>query len=233
MFKHNILLIVAKRNCLLTLLPLVLTFFSLFSSYSLANRAIEPPHNAKKESYFYAPNILIHVDNFGQAIKLFKWLDLIKLTNIGHQTLQSIDSSGHQLVIYHSDSALLSAGVTGAPLSSNLTNGKGESVYIKFYLNMEFAGSNCVMGKSGKYIKFSAIENLFHELVHAKHKMNGTWLYFDSEGQAIREENKFRKEWSIYRSTEVALRSEYGDRGDVKFNRNNRCVTRFSQLENN
>jgi hypothetical protein len=38
--------------------------------------------------------------------------------------------------------------------------------------------------------------NLFHELVHAKHLSNGTWRYFDSEGQAIEEENVFRQQHS-------------------------------------
>jgi hypothetical protein len=38
------------------------------------------------------------------------------------------------------------------------------------------------------------VENLFHELAHARHKMNGTWRYFDSERQAIEEENIFRRQ---------------------------------------
>lgn len=42
-------------------------------------------------------------------------------------------------------------------------------------------------------IQYTAVENLFHELAHARHKMNGTWRYFDSEKQAIEEENVFRR----------------------------------------
>jgi len=207
---------------------LSLLFFSLSSQ---ANLNLDVANKTEKENYYYSQNILVRVDNFSQAIKLFRWLDLISLTDSGKNTLMSINQSGHQLVIFHSDSALLSAGVTGAPLSSNLTNGNGESVYIKFYLDMEFQGSNCVMGKSGQYIKFSAIANLFHELAHAKHKMNGTWLYFDSEGQAIREENTFRQEWATYRATKFKLRSEYAEWGDIRYNLNGRCETRYSMLD--
>ena len=43
-------------------------------------------------------------------------------------------------------------------------------------------------------IEYTAIQNLYHELAHAKHMMAGTWRYFDSERQAIEEENIFRRE---------------------------------------
>lgn len=230
MFKHSLKHIRFFVQQLVLFLLIVAYAFIFNSSSVTANQNLETSNTVNKEKYFYSPNIIVSVDNFPQAIKLFKWLDLIQLTESGKKTLESIDSSGHQLFISHSKAALLSAGVTGAPLSSNLTNGVGESVYIKFYLDMEFHGSNCVMSKSGKYIKFSAVENLFHELVHAKHKMNGTWLYFDSEGQAIREENQFRKEWSLYRSINLNLRSEYAEWGEVKYIKNGQCMKRFSSI---
>ncbi|MCW8879447.1 MAG: type III secretion system effector protein [Kangiellaceae bacterium] len=163
--------------------------------------ATEQPNKDKFEEFKYSKNIKIRVSDFSQAVKLFHWLDLIKLTEIGTETINAIETSGHQLTILHSSSALLSAGVTGAPLSSNLTNGVGEDVYIKFYLDMDDHGTNCVLAMDGKqYIEYTAIQNLFHELSHARHKMKGTWLYFDSEGQAIREENIFRMAWAEYKA---------------------------------
>lgn len=158
---------------------------------------IEPATDT--EDFYYSDNIALRVTRFEHAIKLFKWLDLIKLTQIGRSTLNAIENSPHQLIIFHNDSALYSAGTTGAPMTKNLINGVGEDVYIKFYLEMEHQGSNCVLGENGYYIEYSAIQNLFHELSHARHKMNGSWLYFDSEGQAIREENNFRYEWGQFR----------------------------------
>lgn len=159
--------------------------------------------------YQYSESIFLRVENFQQAVKLFRWLDLISLTEIGNDTVEAINSSGNKLLIYHNDFALLSAGVTQAPMTENLINGIGESVSIKFYLDMEMAGSNCVLGSRGQLIEFTALHNLFHELSHARHKMNGTWMYFDSEGQAIREENIFRKHWAQYRSQTYQQRHEY------------------------
>jgi len=46
-------------------------------------------------------------------------------------------------------------------------------------------------------IIYTAVENLFHELAHARHKMNGTWRYFYSEEQSIEEENIFRRELAV------------------------------------
>lgn len=194
--------------------------------------AVTPNKQSKTsvyEQYRYNPAIEIRVKEFGQAVKLFSWLDQISLTKIGRNTLNAIEQSGHKLTIMHSQSALKSAGVTGAPMSSNLTNGVGESVYIKFYLDMEKSGSNCVLGDSGDYIEYTAIQNLFHELSHARHKMNGTWLYFDSEGQAIREENIFRESWANYRYSQVA-KVRYDDPEDesIMWNIGGKCLTHYA-----
>jgi hypothetical protein len=43
-------------------------------------------------------------------------------------------------------------------------------------------------------IEYTAIQNLYHELAHAMHMMNGSWRYFASERQAIEEENIFRSQ---------------------------------------
>ena len=57
-------------------------------------------------------------------------------------------------------------------------------------------------------IEFTAVQNLFHELAHARHFTNGTWEYADSEGQAIEEENIFRAQLGAKRGMErVPLRA--------------------------
>ncbi|WP_444995268.1 hypothetical protein [Aliikangiella sp. IMCC44359] len=207
-------------NQINVLLILIAIFYTQMINANPASSSI----NYSKERFYYSSNIIIEVEHFKQAIKAFEWLDLIRLTETGMETFNAIEMSGHQLLIYHSPSALLSAGVTGAPLSQNLTNGIGESVYIKFYLDMEDYGSNCVLGESGSYIHYSALHNLMHELVHARHKMNGTWLYFDSEGQAIREENKFRIDWATYRSTSYSLRYDDPDDEAIIMSQNGHCA---------
>lgn len=219
------------RSSLSLINILFLLTILIFAPNLTANIGKETSTRPNTEKYYYSESIVIEVKNFQQAVKLFRWLDLIKLTQVGAATFKSIENSGHQLLIYHSDSALLSAGVTGATLSRNLTNGVGENAYIKFFLDMENHGSNCVLGKNGDYILYSAVHNLFHELIHARHKMNGTWLYFDSEGQAIREENKFRKDWAQYRSTKYALRHEFMEDEAIILNKNGACGLTQSSLE--
>jgi hypothetical protein len=79
-------------------------------------------------------------------------------------------------------------------MSMNLINGNGESVEIRFNAEIPDGGSHMVYDGKGRLIEYTAVQNLYHELAHAAHKMNGTWRYFDSEKQAIEEENIFRSE---------------------------------------
>ena len=53
-------------------------------------------------------------------------------------------------------------------------------------------GTHRVYGVNNQLIEFNALQNLYHELAHAMHQMQGTWRYFASEKQAIEEENEFR-----------------------------------------
>jgi hypothetical protein len=110
----------------------------------------------------------------------------------GFLTLQKIDDSNHDLIIQHSDIARISAGRTRGPMTMNLINGVGESVQIIFDANMDDRGTHMVFDKKRELIEYTAVQNLYHELAHAMHMMNGTWLYFASERQAIKEENLFR-----------------------------------------
>lgn len=127
-----------------------------------------------------------------QKRKLIRWLNDIAVVPKGWETLKAIEMSGHTLTIKHSLAARLSSGRTIAPMTQNITNGTGDSVLIIFDASMEDRGSHRVFGAKNELIEFNAIQNLYHELAHARHQMQGTWRYFASEKQAIEEENHFR-----------------------------------------
>jgi hypothetical protein len=131
-----------------------------------------------------------------QIMRISRWLDEIVRIPIGRQTLEAILESGNQLTIRHSEWALLASGRTLAPVSDKLTNGVGADIEILFDARIPEQGSHYVFDADSNAIEFTAVQNLFHELVHAKHLANGTWRYFDSEGQAIEEENIFRAQHS-------------------------------------
>jgi hypothetical protein len=143
-----------------------------------------------------------------QIMRISGWLDQIATVPIGQATLRAIEASGNQLTIRHSLWALQSSGRTLAPVSDNLTNGYGADVEILFDARIPEQGSHSVFDARHHEIEFTAAQNLFHELVHAKHLGNGTWRYFDSEGQAIEEENIFRSQYGDARGlTAVPLRA--------------------------
>ncbi len=129
-----------------------------------------------------------------QIGKMRGWLQQIAEIPKGYQTLVAIEASGHKLIIHHSRYSMISSGKASAPLSSNLTNGIGESVDIYFNFNIPDGGSHRVFDTQRSPIEYTAIQNLYHELAHAMHMMQGTWLYMRSERQAIEEENIFRRE---------------------------------------
>jgi hypothetical protein len=130
-----------------------------------------------------------------QIIRISAWLDTIANVPHGQATLEAILNSGNRLTIRHSSWALMASGRTLAPMSDNLTNGRGEDVEILFDARIPDQGSHQVFDRSGEPIEFTAVQNLFHELVHARHQVSGSWRYWDSEGQAIEEENRFRTQY--------------------------------------
>jgi hypothetical protein len=69
-------------------------------------------------------------------------------------------------------------------------------VEILFDARVPDKGSHWVYSHGNHLIEFTAIQNLYHELAHAKHLTNGTWRYANSEAQAIEEENVFRGQLS-------------------------------------
>lgn len=141
-----------------------------------------------------------------QQNSFIRWLNNIAETQKGRHTLNAIIQSGHQLQLIHSSHARLSAGRTIAPLTEDLINGQGASVRIIFDGNMNDRGSHVVYNEKSQFIEFTAQQNLFHELAHAVHQMNGTWRYFNSEAQAIEEENIFRQELAILNNETPTIR---------------------------
>ena len=141
----------------------------------------------------YGHNISLH-GTPQQIRKMRRWLTQIAEIPKGYQTLVSIQDSGHKLMIFHSADSMISSGKASAPMSSNLINGIGESIDIYFNFNIPDGGSHWVFDRSRSRIEYRAVVNLYHELAHAMHMMNGTWAYARSERQAIEEENIFRRQ---------------------------------------
>ena len=127
-----------------------------------------------------------------QIKRIRRWIAEIANVPKGYETLVAIADSGHKLMIFNSPDAMISSGRASAPMSTNLTNGRGESVDIYFNFDIPNDGSHLVFDTAGKAIEYTAVQNLYHELAHAMHLMNGTWHYAKSERQAIEEENVFR-----------------------------------------
>lgn len=124
--------------------------------------------------------------------KIFQWIQDIQLTAIGQETWFAIKSSGHKLMLMHSAHALSSAGKTLAEMSKNLQNGIGTDAIVQMHFDMPINGTHLVNSSKRKWIPFVAKVNLFHELSHARHMMNGTLLVHDIEGQAVEDENIYR-----------------------------------------
>ena len=102
--------------------------------------------------------------------------------------------------------AVIAAGRTLAPMTNNLINGVGEDVEIKFNALIPDSGSHIMFDRYRKPVPYTAVENLYHELAHAMHKMTGRWEYFNSERAAIREENEFRRDEALLRGGSVTER---------------------------
>lgn len=164
---------------------LLITYLVCFSGFALAEST------PSIDSTF--SNIILEGTEKQQR-KLKFWLQRISLHPHGYKTLEAIAKSDHQLTIAHSDAARMSAGRTIAPMTMDLSNGVGASVKIIFDANMPHSGTHWVFGMRNELVEFSAVVNLYHELAHAMHQMQGTWRYFASERQAIEEENIFRLE---------------------------------------
>lgn len=165
-----------------------------------------PLHDfADQQDRNWGLNISLHASHT-RVRKMRRWIAEIAATQKGLQTLQAIDSSGHKLIIKHTRYALLSSGKASAPMSSGLTNGRGESVDIFFNFDIPDSGSHLVFDTHRQPMEYTATQNLFHELAHAMHMMQGTWNYVRSERQAIAEENEFRRQQALQKQTDFVAR---------------------------
>lgn len=146
-----------------------------------------------QENKTWGLNISLHATQ-SQARKMRQWLHEIAAVPKGLETLEAIDRSGHKLLIVHSRHSMISSGKASAPMSSALIDGRGESVDIYFNFDIPDYGSHQVFDTHRRPIEYTAVQNLYHELAHAMHMMQGTWRYTNSERQAIEEENRFREQ---------------------------------------
>ncbi|MBY0385289.1 hypothetical protein K2X05_09035 [bacterium] len=112
--------------------------------------------------------------------------------SFGEETWAAIAFSGKNLMIGHSAPAVSTAGRTLAPLTTALGDGRGASCVILFNFDIPESGSHRVGGMNQEWVEFTKLKNFFHELMHAKDQMNGTWQSYRSEQQAIEGENTFR-----------------------------------------
>lgn len=142
--------------------------------------------------YLISSRAIVLEGSSHQIMRLSRWLDEVIKVPYGRKTLDAIFNSGNQLLIRHSSWALEASGRTLGPATDRLSNGRGEDVVILFDARIPEQGSHWVFDGQKQRIEFTAVQNLFHELAHAKHLTNGSWRYADSEGQAIEEENIFR-----------------------------------------
>ena len=125
--------------------------------------------------------------------------------------MAAITRSEHALIVRHSEMAVIAAGRVAAPMTDNLTNGRGESVEVAFNADIPDSGSHIVFDGNRRPLEYTAVQNLFHELAHVVHQMSGTWLFFASERQAIQAENEFRREQAMLHK--VAFRPRFFVRG--------------------
>ncbi len=190
-----------KRHLIFALIILAVGLLAHASVLAATNRAYV---NRYRDPSF-GSNIVLQGTAY-ETNRLADWLDRIAAVPKGRNTMRAIQDSGHQLVIQHAQYAVISAGRTRAPMSQNLTNGKGESVQILFNAHIEDRGSHMVYNGKRELIEYTAVQNLYHELAHAMHMMNGTWRYFASERQAIEEENLFRSEQAAIQGRTATVR---------------------------
>lgn len=150
-------------------------------------------------------NISLHGSR-EQNEKVRSWLMEIAEVPKGLETLQAIENSGHKLFIFHSGYSVISSGKASAPATFALIDGRGQSVDIYFNFDIPNEGSHRVFNTHRQSIEYTAVQNLYHELAHAMHMMQGTWRYAKSERQAIEEENIFRQQQAAMSETTFAER---------------------------
>lgn len=192
-------------------------FFSTIFVISMAFGA-QAKSNDLAISYVNDRNDCEQVDLFlhicgtdSQKIIIQDLIAKVREYSFGEETWTSIAFSGKNLMIGHLASAISTAGKTLAPLTTALQDGRGASCVILFNFNIPESGSHRVGGKNQEWVEFTKLQNFFHELMHAKDQMNGTWQAHRAEQQAIEGENIFRMELN---SSKMNLRSMDYEKGE-------------------
>ncbi len=151
---------------------------------------------AEEETISFAPFPFITVKGSPKKLKrMLNTLHQIKANPLGMKLYEDMQDCQKELLIYDDKHSLSGGGYTGANhASSGIFEGRGENAYIRFRFDQPVEGSHLVGTKSSEreQIPFLYIDNVYHELVHAKHIMCGTMSFSGSEAQAIHEENHFR-----------------------------------------
>lgn len=126
---------------------------------------------------------------------MLKHLNDIYNVPMGRELFEKIRECGHTLFVYDDKSSLSGGGYTGANPSTYdiFIPGKGSNAEIRFRFDQPDIGAHEVKTVNGNSIPFLVLDNIFHELVHAKHVMCGTMSKESAEAQAIIEENGFRQ----------------------------------------
>lgn len=113
---------------------------------------------------------------------------------MGQKVFNEATSVRHKLLFIHSVQSVQTAGSTISDLTTKLSNGVGTDAVVQMHFDMPDQGTHMVTAiGSHDLIEFTADQNLFHELVHVKHTVNGT-LATMQEVQAVIEENVYREQ---------------------------------------
>lgn len=161
-----------------------------------ANELNEELQAQKEEEVFFKEFRSIKIRGRKDKLEtMLSRMDMIYDYEVGRKLFEDIKKCGHSLLIYDDKSALSGGGYTGAHPSTFdiFVPGKGADARIRMRFDQPDLGAHEVGAEGGVRIPFKAIDNIFHELVHAKHVMCGTTSRNNAEAQAIEEENLFRK----------------------------------------
>ncbi len=142
-------------------------------------------------------NITLETQNPLQEERVIQALTKLRDFPVGALLLEEIAQSPHQLRIRHNPYSLSSVGKTLLPLTRKLSNGTGDSATIEMHLDIPEEGSHLVSECTKGWIPFTFLQNLAHELRHARDGMTGKFVGHRYELDAVETENQLRLEMGI------------------------------------
>lgn len=128
--------------------------------------------------------------------QIMERIQTIKKYPHGKSLFEDMARCQNTLLIIHDKSSINAGGYASAIRTTTdiFRPGVGADARIRFRFDMPDYGTHLVTSVNNEMIPFTALDILFHEMVHAKHIMCGTFSRGDAERQAIEEENLFRAE---------------------------------------